>query len=153
VHQAFKRALVPPEGTASATGARPRDMQLLSLAWRCAHEAEQRAGAPLPSPPLAEDYEAASLTPVCVDRWELPGQISAEQGEAARCYVYEHGDVLASLMAAGVDDFITKPLGVGAEECALCLICKPGGFITQQTIAFQGLFWGPCAGPTAKWPV
>jgi hypothetical protein len=22
---------------------------------------------------------------------------------------------------------------VGAEECALCLICKPNGFITQQT--------------------
>jgi hypothetical protein len=84
VHQAFKRALAPPKGTASATGARPRDMQLLSLAWRCAHEAEQRAGAPLPSPPLAEDYEAASLTPVCVDRWELPGQISAEHACSCR---------------------------------------------------------------------
>jgi hypothetical protein len=144
VRQALSRALEKPpeEGAAgaaagAAAGVRPSNKQLLSMAWRCAHEAGRRAVRKWEPPPMADDYEAESLSPDRgVGKWKLPQTVTDAEGKAARDYASKYVGMLDSLTRKGVDDdFLSQPLGVGGVDCAICLVCPanaPGRLIGQQ---------------------
>eukprot|EP01049_Picozoa_sp_SAG25_P005591 SAG25_NODE_387_length_8678_cov_163.615573_1_plen_172_part_00 len=67
------------------------------------------------------------------------GMTVVKSGEAARIYASKYVGMLDSLTVKGVDDdFPSQPLGVGAVNCAICLVCPakaPGRLIGQQLMS------------------